>query len=74
MDSLGLRDSELLAELLPSDLELPGFLAEKAPLLRVFVVTREFDEPLLLIFDISLFSWFYGDSFATVFLLLRTLS
>ncbi len=73
MNSLGLRDSELLAELLPSDLELPDFLAEKAPLLRLVEGSREFDEPLLLIFCISLFSWFFGDPFAPVFLILRTL-
>jgi hypothetical protein len=48
--SLGLRDRELFAELLPSDLELPCFLGMNALLLRGFVVSREFEEPLLLIF------------------------
>jgi len=65
---LGLRESELLAELLPSDLELLGFLAENPMLLMLLVVSRVLDEPLLLIFEIILLRWFFGDSFELVLL------
>jgi hypothetical protein len=67
---LVLRVKELFAELFPSDLELLGFLGMKPPLLRGLTVSREFEEPLLLILVINLLRFFCGDAFGTVALLL----